>query len=82
VIHADDGFCDIQHLACRQELEQRARAGGQNRGAAANEQPEAAGEFSSVDLHARNPTEIVDRGEGMVLGAAFEGNLELSRQHR
>jgi hypothetical protein len=75
--HADHGLRHLEDLARGQELVQQAGRGGHGRGAAARDQAEPA--LAVAD--ARAEAEIVDGGEGVVLGGApFEGDLELARE--
>ncbi len=72
---------EVEDLARRQELEQQVSRGRQDRRAAGDGHAEAAAR-GAVHVDAGAQADVVDRGERVVLGAAFEPDLELARQLR
>ncbi len=94
VKHAQDRLGDVQDFAGRQEREQDLARPAVDRGAAAGGDAEAALDhlavasgFSRTSSRVPRadrgaPAEIVNRGRDVILGAAFEGDLELARERR
>ena len=80
--HAHDGLGGVEHAPGRQELEEHAARPRHRRGAAAHGDAEAQTPDALAILDGRAPADVVDPGEGVVFGAALEGDLELARQRR
>jgi hypothetical protein len=79
---AYDGLGDVEEIAGGRELVEQVARPAHGRRATTDGDPEP--EFGTAvrPAQAGLETDVVDRGERVVLGATFEGDLELARQRR